>query len=80
MEYRYTNADATRVAMDLTLDEIADLRKTLELALKANLEGISRWTTRGLIKAMAEAQAKAADVMVYEASILADKAKLSEDI
>lgn len=80
MEYRYTNTDATRLAMDLTLDEIADLRKTLELALKADLEGVSKWATRGLIKALADAQGKAAEVMVYEASVLADKAKLPDHI
>jgi len=80
MEYRFTHTDATRVALDLTLDEIAELRKTLELVIKAELEGVSRWSVRVMIKALANAQAKAADVMVYEAKELADKAKLSDDI
>jgi hypothetical protein len=80
MEYRFTNTDATRVAMDLTLDEMAFLRKTLEAVLKADLEDVSKWKTRQLIKALADAQGKAAEVMVYEASMLADAAKLSDDI
>lgn len=80
MNYRYTHTDATCIAMDLTLNEIADLRNVLELALKAELEGVSKWPTRNMIKALANAQVQAADIMVYEAKLLADKAKLSDDI
>jgi len=80
MEYRYTHTDATRVAMDLTLDEIAELRKVLELALKSEIEGISKWSVRRMVKVLADMQGKAAEVMVYEAKVLADNAKLSDDI
>lgn len=80
MDYRYTHTDATRIAMDLSLSEIADLRNVLELVLKAELEGVSKWSMRIMIKALANAQAQAADIMVYEAKLLADKAKLSDDI
>lgn len=80
MDYRYTHTDATRIAMDLSLNEIADLRNVLELALKAELEGVSKWSIRIMIKALANAQSQAADIMVYEAKLLADKAKLSDDI
>lgn len=80
MEYRFTNTDSTRVAMDLALDEMAWLRKTLESVLKADLADVSKWRLREMIKALAEAQRKAAEVMVYEASALADAAKPSDDI
>lgn len=80
MNYRYTHTDATCIAMDLTLTEVADLRNVLELALKSDIEGFSMWTARALIKALANAQSQAADIMVYEAKLLADKAKLSDDI
>ena len=80
MNYRFTSTDSTCVSMDLTLDEIAWLRKTLESVLKADLADVSKWRTREMIATLANMQAKAADVMVYEAKDLADKAKLADDI
>ena len=80
MEYRFTNTDSTRVAMDLALDEMAWLRKTLESVLKADLADVSQWRLREMIEARSEAQRKASEVMVYEASALADAAKPSDDI
>lgn len=80
MNYRFTNTESTCIAMDLTLEEMACLRKTLEAVLKADLEGVSKWKIRILVKALAEAQGKAAEVMGYESSVLADAAKLSDDI
>jgi hypothetical protein len=55
------------------------MRKTLEAVLKADLADVSKWRTREMIATLANMQAKAADVMVYEAKDLADKAKLAED-
>lgn len=78
MEYRFINADSTKVTVDLTLGDIADLRDILSKALEAKLEDVSRWTLRQLIRSMAEAQAKAAETMAYEAKGLAEKAKLPD--
>jgi hypothetical protein len=78
MEYRFINTDSTKITVDLTLGDIADLRDILTKALDAKLEDVSRWTMRKLIRSMAEAQAKAAETMAYEAMGLAEKAKLSD--
>jgi hypothetical protein len=78
MEYRFINADSTKVTMDVTLGDIADLRDVLTKALDAKLEDVSRWTLRQLIRQLAETQAKAAETMAYEAKGLGEKAKLPE--
>lgn len=78
MEYRFINADSTKVTMDVTLGDIADLRDVLTKALDAKLEDVSRWTLRQLIRQLAETQAKASETMAYEAKGLAEKAKLPD--
>ena len=80
MEYRYTDTDKANVVFDLSISDIAELRDIIMAARKANLDGVSGWTTRRMIKALAEAQAKAADAMAYEARMLAEKAKLPDDL
>ena len=79
MEYRFTNTDSTKVSVDLTLGDIADLRDILTKALDAKLEDVSRWTLRRMIRELAEAQRKTAETLEYEAKGLAEKAKLPEN-
>jgi uncharacterized protein YfeS len=79
MEYRFINADSTKVTMDVTLGDIADLRDILTKALDAKLEDVSRWQLRRLIRELAEAQRKTAETLEYEAKALVEKAKLPDD-
>jgi hypothetical protein len=80
MEYRYTDTDKANVVFDLSIGDIAELRDIILAARKANLDGVSRWTTRRMIQTLAEAQGKAAEAMAYEAKALAEKAKLPDDL
>jgi hypothetical protein len=80
MQYRYTDTDQANTVFDLSIGDLADLRSILTKALNANVEGISGWKARDMIRKLAEAQAKAADAMAYEAKMLAEKAKLPDDL
>jgi uncharacterized protein YggE len=79
MDYRFTNTDDAKVTFDMTVSDIGELRAILTAASKAGLEDVSNWRLRRMIKALAEAQGKAADAMAHEAKSLADAAKLPED-
>ena len=79
MDYRFTDTDSTKVTVDLTIGDIANLRDILTKALDAKLEGVSRWHLRRMIKALAEAQRKTAETLEYETKALAEKAKLPEN-
>ena len=78
MEYRFTDTNSMKVSLELTLCDIDDLRNILSKAMDAKLEDVSRWRMRNFIRALADAQAKAADIMALDAKGLADKAKLPE--
>lgn len=78
MEYRFTNTDSVKVTLDMTLGDISDLRDILTKALDAKLEDVSRWQLRRLIRELADAQCKTAEMFKLEAQTLADKAKLSD--
>lgn len=78
MEYRFTNTDSVKVTVDLTLGDISDLRDILTKALDAKLEDVSRWQLRRLIRELADAQCKTAEMFKLEAQTLADKAKLGD--
>jgi hypothetical protein len=78
MEYRFTNTDATKVSVDLTLGDIADLRDILNKAIDAKLEDVSRWQLRRFIRELADAQRQAAEILEMEAKGLAEKAKLPD--
>lgn len=78
MEYRFTNTDSVKVTVDLTLGDIADLRDILTKALDAKLEDVSRWQLRRMIRELADAQCKTAEMFRLEAQTLADKAKLDD--
>lgn len=79
MEYRFTNTDDAKVTLDMTVSDIGELRAILVAASKAGLEDVSNWRLRRMIKALAEAQGKAADAMAHEAKALSDAAKLADD-
>ncbi len=79
MEYRFTNTDSVKVTVDLTLGDISDLRDILTKALDAKLEDVSRWQLRRLIRELADAQCKTAEMFKLEAQTLADKAKLGDN-
>lgn len=79
MEYRFTNTDSVKVTVDLTLGDIADLRDILTKALDAKLEDVSRWQLRRMIRELADAQCKTAEMFKLEAQTLADKAKLGDN-
>jgi len=78
MEYRFTNTDSTKVSVDLTVGDIADLRDILTKALDAKLEDVSRWQLRRFIRELAEAQRKTAEIFEMDAKGLAEKAKLPD--
>lgn len=78
MDYRFTNTDSVKVTVDLTLGDIADLRDILTKALDAKLEDVSRWQLRRMIRELADAQCKTAEMFKLEAQTLADKAKLGD--
>ena len=78
MDYRFTNTDSVKVTVDLTLGDIADLRDILTKALDANLQDVSRWQLRRMIRELADAQCKTAEMFKLEAQTLADKAKLGD--
>ena len=78
MEYRFTNTDSVKVTVDLTLGDIADLRDILTKALDAKLEDVSRWQLRRMIRELADAQGKTAEMFKLEAQTLADKAQLGD--
>jgi hypothetical protein len=78
MEYRFTNTESTKVSVDLTVGDIADLREILTKALDAKLEDVSRWQLRRFIRELAEAQRKTAEIFEMDAKALAEKAKLPE--
>jgi hypothetical protein len=80
MEYRYTDTGRANTVFDLSLDDVANLRDVLTKVLSGDVSDISRWQTRSMIRKLAEAQAKAADALAYEAKALAEKAKLSDSI
>ncbi len=79
MEYRFTNTDSVKVTVDLTLGDITDLRDILTKALDAKLEDVSRWQLRRLIRELADAQRKTAEMFKLEADTLAEKAKLGDE-
>lgn len=79
MDYRFTNTDSVKVTVDLTLGDIADLRDILTKALDAKLEDVSRWQLRRMIRELADAQCKTAEMFKLEAQTLADKAKLGDE-
>ena len=76
-QYRFTDTSKTTVTIDLTLDQIADLRATLTKAL--DLDGVPRWTTRDTIRKLADAQRSAAEIMALDAKQVADAAKLGDE-
>jgi hypothetical protein len=76
MEYRFTDTSKTTITFSLDLSQVADLRETLVKAM--DIEGISRWRVRGMIRTLAEAQRQAADIMTLDAKSLADAAKLDD--
>jgi hypothetical protein len=78
MEYRFTNTDSTKVTVDLTVGDIADLRDILTKALDAKLEDVSRWQLRRFIRELAEAQRKTAEIFEMDAKALVEKAKLPD--
>ena len=78
MEYRFTNTDSTKVTLDMTVGDIADLRDILTKALDAKLEDVSRWQLRRMIRELADAQCKTAELFKMEAQTLAEKAKLGD--
>jgi hypothetical protein len=80
MEYRFTNTDSAKVSVDLTIGDIADLRDILTKALDAKLEDVSRWTLRRFVRELADAQRQAAETLAYDAKMLAEKAKLPDDL
>ena len=79
MEYRFTSTDEAKVTFDMTVSDITELRAILMAAKKVGLEDVSNWRLRRMIKALAEAQGKAAEAMASEAKSLADAAKLPDD-
>jgi hypothetical protein len=80
MEYRFTDADKATVTVDLTLGDVAELRGILSAVLDGKTEDVSRWSTKAFVRKLAEAQAKAAEIMATEAQALAEKAKLPDHL
>jgi hypothetical protein len=79
MDYRYTDTSKANVVFDLSIEDVADLRDVLTAARKGDVADLSKWMLRRMIKALAEAQVKAAEAMAYEAKALAERAKLPDD-
>lgn len=79
MQYRFTDTNKTAATVDMTMGDIAELRDVLTAAHKAELQGVSKWALRRMIKTLAEMQAKAAETMAFDAKMLAETAKLPED-
>jgi|694.fasta_scaffold60908_10 hypothetical protein len=80
MEYRYTDTGRANTVFDMSLDDVANLRDVLTKVLSGDVSDVSRWQVRGMIKALANAQAKAADALAYEAKALIERAKLPDDL
>ena len=80
MEYRYTDTGHANTVFDLSLDDVANLRDILTKVLNGDVSDVSRWQVRSMIRKLAEAQAKAADALAYEAKALAERAKLPDDL
>jgi hypothetical protein len=80
MDYRYTDTNKTAAMVDMTMSDIAELRDILTATYKAEIQGVSKWTVRRMIKVLAEMQAKAAETMAYDAKMLAEAAKLPDDL
>ena len=80
MEYRYTDTGHANTVFDLSLDDVANLRDILTKVLSGDVSDVSRWQVRSMIRKLAEAQAKAADALAYEAKALAERAKLPDDL
>jgi hypothetical protein len=79
MDYRYTDTNKTAVMIDMTVGDIEELREVLVTVHKAGIEGVSKWAVGRMIRTLAEAQAKAAQTMEFDAKLLADRAKLPEN-
>jgi hypothetical protein len=80
MDYRYTDTNKATAMIDMTMGDIAELRDVLIAAHKVELQGVSKWTVRRMIKTLAEVQAKAAETMAFDAKMLAEAAKLPDDL
>jgi len=78
MDYRYTDTDDATVTLTFKLCDIESLRGIFEAINNGDVSGISKWRVRQLVRAMAGAQAKAAEVLARDAQALAEKAKLPE--
>jgi hypothetical protein len=79
MDYRFTNMDEAKITFDMKVGDVAELRAILTAAHKVGLEDVSNWRLRRMIKALAEAQGKAAEAIEYEVKALAEASKLPED-
>lgn len=74
MEYRFTDMFKATVTFDLTLGQIDDLRQLLEKVHAAQIEGVSGWRVREMVRKLADAQRMAADLIAIDAKALAERA------
>jgi len=80
MEYRFTDTTKTAVTFDLTVSQIEDLRKMLTKLGQAEIEGVSKWSVRQMVRKLADAQRQAGEIMAIDAKALIEAAKLSDEV
>ena len=74
MEYRFTDMFKATVTFEMTLGQIDDLRQLLEKVHAAQIEGVSGWRVREMVRKLADAQRMAADLIAIDAKALAERA------
>lgn len=78
MEYKFSDVSTMQISIGMSLSDIDALRKLLVAVQSNEQSGMASWRVRRYIRALAEAQAKAAEVLAYEAKALAETAKLDD--
>lgn len=79
MEYRFTDTSRATTVFDLTLDDVREMRKILQAVLAGDVSEVSRWQVRGMVRKLADAQAKAAEIFEYDAKQLRKDAELGDE-
>lgn len=80
MEYRFTDTMKTTVTFDLTVSQIEDLRGMLTKLAKAEIEGVSKWRVREMVRKLADAQRQAGEIMMIDAKALIEAAKKDDEL
>ncbi len=79
MEYRFTDTTKATVTFDLTISQIDDLRGMLTKLGQAEIEGVSKWRVREMVRKLSDAQRQAGEIMTLDAKALIEAAKLSDE-